>query len=165
VAEDDDLSSDPRVHFHSLLLLRRPATGVSGHESLSDSEESRFSPVRAPPTLGELSSDDCTDGLDCSDGEDGDAEDEGIDSDAADPFDSVEDVVSMLEMVSSELMEDSMSKCAMVYLVVLISSSRGVLHETLFSAGKKRRAGAILRGRRCFAGLLLRIEVRLWGCL
>jgi hypothetical protein len=110
VTEDEDLSSDPSVHFHSLLRFRRPATGVSGHESLSDSEESRFSPVRAPPTLGELSIDDCTEGLDCSDGEDGDGDEEGIDSDLAEASESKDDVVSIEETVSSELIDDSMSK-------------------------------------------------------
>lgn len=39
--------SGPSVHVHSRTLFRRPATGVSGHLSLSDSseEESRFSPT------------------------------------------------------------------------------------------------------------------------
>lgn len=45
-----DPASGPSVHRQSRLLLRRPATGVSGHESLSSSEddESRFSPIRGP---------------------------------------------------------------------------------------------------------------------
>lgn len=41
------LGSGSKVHTHSLRRFRRPATGVSGQESLSDSDdESRFSPVR-----------------------------------------------------------------------------------------------------------------------
>jgi len=50
--DDEDLSTGPSVHTHSLLRFRRPATGVSGAESLSESvseDESRFSPVRGPP--------------------------------------------------------------------------------------------------------------------
>ena len=41
--------SAPRVHVHSRTRFRRPATGVSGHLSLSDSsDESRLSPVCGP---------------------------------------------------------------------------------------------------------------------
>lgn len=147
----DDLfeERDPRVHFHSLLRFRRPATGVSGHESLSDSDESRFSPVRGPPERGELSVDERTGEDACSDGEEGslgDNEDvEARDSDLAEASDSKDEVVSMEEMVSIELIDDSMSKCVIVYFVVLISSSRGVRKDTFFSAGKKRLAGAIFR--------------------
>lgn len=161
--------SDPSVHFHSLLRLRRPATGVSGHESLSDSDESLFSPARGPPERGELSRDESAGEDACSDGDEGtlrDAEEvEARDREAAEAGDSTDAVVSMEEMVSRELSDDSMSEFARVYFVVLISSSSGVRNDTFFSAGKKRRRGAILRGRRCRAGLLARIEVRLWGCL
>lgn len=47
VEADDDLSdgSGPSVHLQSRLRFLRPATGVSGAESLSDSEESLLSPV------------------------------------------------------------------------------------------------------------------------
>lgn len=62
-------------------------------------------------------------------------------------------------------LEDSMSECAKVYLTVLISSSKGVRKETRFSAGKRGREGAILRGSSDLAGLLERMEVRLCGCL
>lgn len=71
--DDDDLSSDesgPSVHFHSRLRLRRPATGVSGHESLSESDESRLSPALGIFGRGELSNEAKEAGLeegDCSD--------------------------------------------------------------------------------------------------
>jgi hypothetical protein len=59
LVDDADLSDPgrgPRVHRQSLLRLRRPATGVSGAESLSsDDEESRFSPVRGDFVGSELS--------------------------------------------------------------------------------------------------------------
>lgn len=61
--------------------------------------------------------------------------------------------------------EDSMSECARVYLVVVISSSSGVRKETRFSAGNMGRLEPILRGIIERAGLLERIEARLWGCL
>lgn len=61
--------------------------------------------------------------------------------------------------------EDSMSECARVYLVVVISSSSGVRNETRFSAGNMGRLEPILRGIIERAGLLERIEARLWGCL
>lgn len=60
LADDmDDLLSDgkgPSVHLQSLVRFRRPATGVSGAESLSSSllEESLLSPARGD-FLGELS--------------------------------------------------------------------------------------------------------------
>jgi hypothetical protein len=46
VEDDVDLSAltGPNVHRQTLDLFRRPATGVSGQESLSDSEESLLSP-------------------------------------------------------------------------------------------------------------------------
>ena len=49
----------PNVQRQSRVRLRRPATGVSGHVSLSSSEddESRLSPVRGCLGRGELSSD------------------------------------------------------------------------------------------------------------
>jgi len=44
--EDGCPGNGAKVHTHSLRLFRRPATGVSGQASLSDSEdESRLSPV------------------------------------------------------------------------------------------------------------------------
>lgn len=54
-----------------------------------------------------------------------------------------------------------MSELAQVYLTVLISSSNGVRKETRFSAGNMGR-DAILRGT---IRLLVRMELRLWGCL
>jgi hypothetical protein len=62
-------------------------------------------------------------------------------------------------------LDDSMSECARVYLVVVISSSNGVRKETRFSAGNMGRFEAILRGIIEGAGLLERMEARLWGCL
>jgi hypothetical protein len=76
-----------------------------------------------------------------------------------------EDVVSMDEMVELELVEDSRSEWASVYLTVLISSSKGVRKDTFFSAGNSGRAGAILRGIKSRAGLFVRMETRLCGCL
>ena len=58
-------------------------------------------------------------------------------------------------------LEDSRSELAMVYLTVLISSSSGVRKDTCFSAGNMGRE-AILRGT---MRLLVRMELRLWGCL
>jgi hypothetical protein len=58
-------------------------------------------------------------------------------------------------------LEDSRSELAMVYLTVLISSSSGVRKDTRFSAGNMGRE-AILRGT---MRLLVRMELRLWGCL
>lgn len=86
-------------------------------------------------------------------------------SDSEDDLESEEEVVSMEDTVDSELMEDWRSRWDMVYFVVVISSSRGVRNETRFSAGKRGRADVILRGIRSRAGLLVRMEVRLCGCL
>lgn len=63
----------PNVHTHSLRLFRRPATGVSGQESLSDSddEESRFSPVLGARDLGDSSDVDSVGELGCSEGDEG----------------------------------------------------------------------------------------------
>lgn len=171
LAEDDvDLSegSDPSVHLQSLLRFRRPATGVSGHESLSDSEESRLSPARGPFGRGEPSSDEKAEELDGSDGdwtegEEGSPEDvKATDNEAADDSDSEDAAVESEDIVD---WEDSISECASVYLTFLISSSSGVRKETFFSAGNSGLAAAILRGSSARAGLLERIEVRLWGCL
>lgn len=113
VDEDDDLSeeSDPSVHFHSLLRLRRPATGVSGHESLSDSDESRFSPVRAP--RGEFSSDESAGEVDCSDGEEGTLRDndevEAMDRDVVESCESEDTPASREDTVSMESMDASIS--------------------------------------------------------
>jgi len=61
--------------------------------------------------------------------------------------------------------DDSISECASVYLVVVISSSSGVRKDTRFSAGNMGRVEFILRGIIERAGLFERIEARLWGCL
>lgn len=174
-ADDDDLSDGrgPKVHLQSLLRFRRPATGVSGAESLSDSEESRLSPTRGPRSLGELSRDEKADEVDWSDGDGMDGEEgtsddddvEGTDSEAEEDSDSEGAGDSMEAIVEPELTDDSRSECAMVYFTVLISSSNGVRKDTFFSAGKSGRTGAIFRGMSCRAGLLERMEFRLWGCL
>lgn len=62
-------------------------------------------------------------------------------------------------------MDDSRSEWARVYLTVVISSSSGERKETCFWAGNMGRAGAILRGSMCLAGLLARMERMLCGCL
>lgn len=181
VEADDDLSegSGPNVHLQSRVRFRRPATGVSGAESLSDSDESRLSPARGPLGRGEASREEKADELDCSDGDatdgdDGMSEDDSeeelvaMGKEPVDDSDSEGVLTSIDATVEPELADDSrswISECAMVYFDVLISSSSGVRNDTFFSAGKKGRTGAILRGIKFRAGLLLRIEVRLCGCL
>jgi hypothetical protein len=59
-------------------------------------------------------------------------------------------------------LEDSRSELAQVYVTVLISSSKGDLKDTCFCAGNMGREEAILRGT---MRLLVRMELRLWGCL
>ena len=180
----------PNVHTHSLRLFRRPATGVSGQESLSDSddEESRFSPVLGARDLGDSSDVDSVGELDCSEGDegigDGDAADDvelddaeidkdkdkgegkdGLDSDNEESFAvKVNDGDSDDSDDSTEATEDvkaSISECAKVYLTVLISSSRGVRNDTFFVAGNIGREAVILRGCSDCAGLLVSIEGRL----
>lgn len=180
----------PNVHTHSLRLFRRPATGVSGQESLSDSddEESRFSPVLGARDLGDSSDVDSVGELDCSEGDegigDGDAADDvelddaeidkdkdkgegkdGLDSDNEELFAvKVNDGDSDDSDDSTEATEDvkaSISECAKVYLTVLISSSRGVRNDTFFVAGNIEREAVILRGCSDCAGLLVSIEGRL----
>lgn len=74
------------------------------------------------------------------------------------------DVVDSFE--DSVEREDWRSECARVYLTVVISSSSGVRKDTRFSAGNMGRAGVvILRGSVERAGLFVRMEARLWGCL
>lgn len=90
--------------------------------------------------------------------DDASAEALSIDRDSSEASDSV---VASDEMVE---VDDSRSECATVYFTVVISSSSGVRKDTRFSAGNRGRE-AILRGASDRAGLLERIEVRLWGCL
>lgn len=87
--------------------------------------------------------------------------------------DSSEDVVASEEEDEMDEMDDvdsSRSACALacraerVYFTVLISSSSGVRNETLFSAGNKGLADAILREVRG-AEPFVRMERRLCGCL
>lgn len=161
-----DLSEDigPKVQRQSLLRLRLPATGVSGQESLSDSEESRLSPARGPLGRGELSSDENAELDDAeSDWREGEADTSDADLDliesrASDESDSDD---ARLESEDRVDCEDSRSECAMVYLMFVISSSNGVRKETRFSAGNSGRAGAILRGASDWTRLLERIDLRL----
>lgn len=72
MVDDADLldpGSGPKVHCQLRVLFLRPATGVSGQESLSSSEEdeSRLSPARGSFGRGELSRDDRV-GADLSEG-------------------------------------------------------------------------------------------------
>ena len=112
----------PRVQRQSRLRLRRPATGVSGHESLSDSsddDESRFSPVRGPFGLGESSSEEK---LEEPDGWVGDSSEGALDemaaADEAAETDDDSDLSEESESVEARLdrveLEDSMSEWAMV---------------------------------------------------
>ncbi len=68
----------------------------------------------------------------------------------------------MEDMVETD---DSRSEWARVYLTVVISSSSGVRKDTRFVAGNMGREGAILRGESNLAGLLVRMDVKWWGCL
>jgi hypothetical protein len=171
--DDDDLvpGRGPSVHLQSRLRFLRPATGVSGAESLSDSEESRLSPVCGTRRRGEAFREEKADRPNCSEeltaDDDVPSEDdpEPIDRDAEGDAEAVDDVASTDDSVDPELTDDSRSECAKVYLTVLISSSRGVRKETLFSAGKRGREAAILRGIMFCAGLFVRMERRLCGCL
>jgi hypothetical protein len=132
-----------------------------------------LSPVWGPLGRGEPSKEENADDVevDCSDGDeidgdevasDDDDEAVGMDSDMEDEVSESEVAgASMEAMVESELTEDLRSEWAMVYFEVVISSSRGVRKETLFSAGKSGRVGAILRGSMFRAGLFERMEARL----
>jgi hypothetical protein len=163
LAVDGNLSDDPEigpsVQRQSRVRLRRPATGVSGAESLSSSEEeeSRLSPVRGCFGRGKLSSESDVDGVSAADNADaftGTSERRALESD--DVVDARDDRVET---------DASISEWASVYLTVVISSSSGVRKETRFSAGNMGREAAILRGIIDRAGLLARTETRLCGCL
>lgn len=80
--EDEFFPIGPSVHTHSLRRFRRPATGVSGHESSlsdSDDDESRLSPVLGPLNLGDSSEDESAGELDCCDGDDVDGDGDSVD--------------------------------------------------------------------------------------
>jgi hypothetical protein len=150
-------SIGPNVHTHSRRRLRRPATGVAGQESLSESEseESLFSPVLGPRRDPSSLETDAVGELDCSDGV-GDDEmvrlevDEG--GDASD--------IDMVDVLSSDEVDrndSSRSEWASVYLIVVISSSSGVRKATLFAAGNiGLEADVIFRFRG--SGLFANIE-------
>ena len=199
VAEVESLGSDssiggcglwapigPRVQTHSRRRFRRPATGVSGQESLSDSdseEESRLS-----PTLGERNfsfdlpgrndkrtadggGEDNVDSLndeedDCDDSSGGVEEGSSMVSEAEKVPSLVSDMHTSegAESVISEAVDsdpcDSMSECFHTYLVVRISSSNGLRNATLFSTGKIGRLWLtdILRRSEVGIGLFTRME-------
>ena len=174
--DDDDFLSDdgkgPSVQRQSLVRFRRPAMGVSGQESLSssDEDESRFSPVRGPLCRGELSaelgfsSDSCRgDMLALDELLDVLTSSEWCEADVSEAVVAVDEATD--EMVDRVEMDDSRYEWAMVYLVVVISSSSGVRKHTCFSTGNMGRLDDMLRGMMERAGLFLRTEVRLWGCL
>lgn len=173
VVEDVDLSDvegrGPRVQCQSRLRFRRPATGVSGHESLSESDESLFSPVRGPLGRGEDSREaklevDAT-GDEETSGEDASADEDWTESDSEDEDPELGGVFASTEESVDVDPMDSISECARVNFTVLISSSRGVRKDTRFSAGKRGRVEVIFRGIICRVGPLDRIEARLCGCL
>ena len=170
--ELSDAETGPSVQRQSRVRFRRPATGVSGAESLSSSEdeESRFSPMRGCFDRGELSIEEMVE-LDFSrDSWSGemlvsDAVIEGLGSRASCDAEASELVVvvdAVDAMDDSVELDDWRSECASVYLVVLISSSNGVRKDTRFSAGNMGRLEAILRG---IIELLESMDDRLWGCL
>jgi hypothetical protein len=82
-----------------------------------------------------------------------------------DTSESVDSLVVVDDMEDRVELEESRSEWAKVYLTFLISSSSGVRKDTRFSAGNIGRLEVILRDINDLAGLLERIEVRLWGCL
>jgi hypothetical protein len=168
-AEWSDAGREPSVHRQSRVRFRRPATGVSGAESLSSSEddESRFSPIRGCLDRGELSTEEI-EGLDfSSDSWRGDmlvseAVVDGLRLKTSESLVVAEAVDAMDDSVE---LDDWRSECASVYLVVVMSSSSGVRKDTRFSAGNMGRLEAILRGNIERAGLFESMEARLWGCL
>lgn len=152
----------PRVQRQSRVRLRRPGTGVSGHESLSssDEDESRLSPVRGSFGRGELSVEE--------------ADLSGAGRESLVEASEVREWCTAVVLESDDVLEPSeesvdteasRSECASVYLTVVISSSSGVRKETRFAAGNMGRELAILRGIIERAGLLASTETRLWGCL
>lgn len=146
----------PRVQTHSRCFLRLPATGVSGHWSLSESSESedRLSPVlgdraRRVTRLEDL-------GL--------------VDLSDTARVKLFEDVVGSFELVvvadcsAGSSAGSSSSECATVYFVVCISSSSGALKDTLFCGGNIGRFAAVdMPARR--SGLFCRQDRRLKFCL
>ena len=121
------VSTGPSVHRHCRCRFLRPATGVLGQVSLSSSsDDSRFSPV-----CGELTSF----SLALS----------GFSSVRVSSFRSVVPVTytgegsSRVEIVDDE---DSMSECAIMYLVVLMSSVKGARNATFFGVGNIGRGRA-----------------------
>jgi hypothetical protein len=164
VVDLSDPDIGPSVQRQSRVRLRRPAMGVSGHESLSSSEdeESRLSPVRGCLGRGELESE-MVEPVELGEVEPFSALVEVREWWVAELLESEEDVLEASEERVET--EESRSECASVYLTVVISSSSGVRKDTRFSAGNMGREVAILRGIIDRAGLLARMETRLCGCL
>jgi hypothetical protein len=194
-SSEDANGSGPSVQTHSLRRLRRPATGVSGTVSLSDSdEESRLSPVWGDLTLslvrlslwgirwagggragngsdedveGKLALESVNNDSEVDKVVDGslESEVEVVDSEEVDSEGSVVDSEGSEETESAvrEMVDedsDSMSEWARVNLVVWISSTRGVLNETFFSAGNLGLPD-ILRASVRSIGLFASIECKL----
>lgn len=127
----------PRVHTHSRCFFLRPATGVSGHRSLSESSSSdaRFSPV-----LGERAVRDKRDtdfGLvllsETAFAKALPFDEPEVESTSVEDDDGEDDEVEA--SVDTESDDISSSEWATVYLVVWISSSKGARNETRFCGG------------------------------
>ncbi len=171
----DDLPMGPSVQTHSRRRLRRPAMGVCGHTSLSlssDSEESRL-----PPTRGDDTPAAAVDWWsEWSDGAGGGRTGEpdrnagpvdGCGDEEEPAFGGETDASD--ETVEPDEQEAARSECARVYLVVLISSARGLRKLTRFVGGKIGRVvekADILpvRAENVGNGPLERMERRLWLC-
>jgi hypothetical protein len=139
--------------------LRRPATGVSGAESLSSSEDdSRLSPARGCFARGGLS-------ISSDDEAALSVLVESIEWCRADELESEDALEAMVDSEDSVDTEALRSEWAKVYLTVIMFSSSGVLQDTRFSAGNMGREDAILRGCIERSGLLARMEATLCGCL
>lgn len=138
----------PSVHVHSRTLFRRPATGVSGHLSLSDSseDESRFSPTWGPssfvsdgcrrcltrrgPSLGDDASFGATVAV-LAFAASTSMFDDSDDNVVVEPSDAL-DERSRSEDTSGSSCSNTMSMCATVYFVVWTSSVKGSRKDTLF---------------------------------
>jgi hypothetical protein len=173
----------PRVHTHSRRRFRRPATGVSGQESLSESDsedESRLSPTfgewnlsfdrpgrsdnRTADGGGEDNADSVNDDEDDDSDRPGDAESMVSSAEEVWALVSAMDTSEGAESVLSELVDSepcgSMSECFHTYLVVRISSSNGLRNDTFLSTGKMGRLWLtdILRRSTVGIGLFTRME-------
>lgn len=169
---------DPSVHVHCRCFFRRPATGVSGQTSLSDSDDESL----LSPTCGELVLDlgrwgsrrrrcgcDRADRLGLITVSESDPS-VGCSNDRVDSMESDDEF--RLEACSKSPSSDEMdiedavsessdatrSECANVYFVLTISSTRGVRNDTLFSAGNLGRNDILRMFARGCRGLLASTE-------